>query len=83
MLCPVYSSLCSLDVENGVGRVHRSLVLCGLTNQSFLFSEGDERRSGEATLLVGDCSSCQLMRLRPVSCLLTDFDIVALIGSNA
>lgn len=43
-----------LDVEDGVGRVHGSLVLGRLTDETLLGSEGDERGSGEATLLVGD-----------------------------
>ena len=46
--------LYSLDIEDGVGWVHRSLVLGRLTDQSLLFGEGNERRRGEATLLVGD-----------------------------
>jgi len=44
----------TLDIENGVDRVHSSLVLGGLTDQSLLRGERDERRGGEATLLVGD-----------------------------
>jgi len=43
-----------LDIEDGVLRVHGSLVLGGLTNQTLLIVEGDEGGSGEATLLVGD-----------------------------
>ena len=48
---------CSLDIEDGVLWVHGSLVLSGLTNQTLLSSEGDERRGGEATLLVGNCGT--------------------------
>lgn len=44
----------SLGVEDGVPGVHGSVVLGGLTNQTLLISEGDERRGGERTLLVGD-----------------------------
>lgn len=43
-----------LDIEDSVDGVHGSLVLCGLTNQTLGISEGDERRGGEGTLLVGD-----------------------------
>lgn len=50
------SCRCSLDIEDGVLGVHGSLVLSGLTDQTLLSSEGNERRSGEATLLVGNCA---------------------------
>lgn len=40
-----------LDVEDGVGRVGRSLVLCGVTDQTLIISEGDVRR--------GDTVSCR------------------------
>lgn len=43
-----------LDIEDGVGGVHGSLVLGSLTNQTLLVGEGDERGGGEVTLLVGD-----------------------------
>lgn len=43
-----------LDIENGVSWVHSSLVLCRLTNQTFLVGEGNEGWCGEATLLVGN-----------------------------
>ena len=44
----------SLGVEDGVAGVHGSIVLGSLTNQTLLISEGNERRGGERTLLVGD-----------------------------
>lgn len=44
----------SLDIEDGVGRVHGSLVLGSLTNQALLVSEADEGRGGEGSLLVGN-----------------------------
>ncbi len=44
----------SLDIENGVSWVHGSLVLGRLTDQTLLVGEGDERWSGEGTLLVGN-----------------------------
>jgi hypothetical protein len=44
----------SLDIEDGVDGVHGSLVLGGLTDQTLLSGEGDERRGGEGTLVVGD-----------------------------
>lgn len=31
-----------LDVEDSVPRVHSSLVLCGLTNQTLFVGKGDE-----------------------------------------
>lgn len=43
-----------LDIEDGVAGVHGSLVLGGLTDQPLLLVEGNERRGGEATLLVGN-----------------------------
>ena len=49
-----------LDVEDGVLRVHSSLVLGRLTDQTLLAGEGHERGSGEATLLVGDCGQTLL-----------------------
>lgn len=33
---------CLLDIEDGISWVHGSLVLCGLTDQTFLVGEGDE-----------------------------------------
>lgn len=58
-LLGIYSRYCEgsvhiLDIEDGVARVHGSLVLGGLTDQPLVLREGDERRSGEATLLVGN-----------------------------
>lgn len=44
----------SLGIENGVARVHGSIVLGSLTDQTLLVGEGDERRGGEGTLLVGN-----------------------------
>lgn len=44
----------SLGIEDGIPGVHGSIVLCGLTNQTLLLGEGNERRGGERTLLVGD-----------------------------
>jgi hypothetical protein len=43
-----------LDIKDGVLWVHSSLVLGRFTDQTFLVGEGDERWSGEATLLVGN-----------------------------
>lgn len=43
-----------LDIEDGVARVHGGLVLGGLADQTLLLVEGDERRGGEAALLVGN-----------------------------
>lgn len=43
-----------LDVKDSVPRVHSSLVLRGLANQTLLVGKGDERGSGVATLLVGN-----------------------------
>lgn len=47
----------SLDVEDGVDGVHGGLVLGGLTDQTLLSGEGNERRGGEGTLVVGDWRS--------------------------
>jgi hypothetical protein len=44
----------SLGVEDSVDGVHGSIVLSGLTDQTLLLGERDERRGGERTLLVGD-----------------------------
>ena len=44
----------SLDVENGVLRVHSSLVLGGLTDQTLLVGERDEGGGSVATLVVGN-----------------------------
>lgn len=44
----------SLGVEDGIPGVHGSIVLGSLTNQTLLLGEGDERRGGERTLLVGN-----------------------------
>lgn len=47
--------ICSLlDIKDGVLRVHRSLVLRGLTNQALLVGKGDKRGGSVATLLVGN-----------------------------
>lgn len=45
-----------LDIENGVGGVHGSLVLCRLSDQALFVGEGNEGWSSEGSLLVGDCS---------------------------
>jgi hypothetical protein len=44
----------SLDIEDSVLRVHGSLVLGGLTDETLLAGERDERGGSEATLLVGN-----------------------------
>lgn len=44
----------SLDVEDGVLRVHSSLVLGGLTDQTLLVGERDEGGGSVATLIVGN-----------------------------
>ncbi|CAF3600455.1 unnamed protein product [Fusarium graminearum] len=44
----------SLGIEDSVAGVHGSIVLGGLTDQTLLLGEGNERRGGERTLLVGD-----------------------------
>ena len=44
-----------LDIEDSIGRVHSGLVLRSFTDEALLFGERDERRSGKASLLVGDC----------------------------
>jgi len=54
---PAVVAMDSLDVEDSVGGVHGSLVLCGLTDQSLLLGEGNKGWSGKTTLLVGDCGT--------------------------
>lgn len=78
-----------LDIEDSVLRVHSSLVLGGLTDQTLLVGERDERRGGVATLLVRNCaqkknSSEPKTRVSGVLCIerLTDFDIGTLIVGN-
>ncbi|KAH3685156.1 hypothetical protein WICPIJ_003873 [Wickerhamomyces pijperi] len=44
----------TLSIENSVGWVHGGLVLGSITNQSFRVGEGNERRSGSVTLVIGD-----------------------------
>jgi hypothetical protein len=44
----------TLGIEDSVAGVHGSIVLGGLTDQTLLLGEGNERRGGERTLLVGD-----------------------------
>lgn len=44
----------SLDIEDGVLRVHGGLVLGGLTDQALLVGERNERGSSVATLVVGN-----------------------------
>jgi hypothetical protein len=43
-----------LDIKDCVLRVHRRLILGGFTDQALLIGEGDEGRSGIASLLVGN-----------------------------
>ena len=47
-------SLHSLDIEDGVLRVHRGLVLRSLADQALFGREGNEGWSGERALLVGN-----------------------------
>jgi hypothetical protein len=44
----------ALGVEDGVLRVHRGLVLGGVADHALRLREGDERRGGAVTLVVGD-----------------------------
>ncbi|CAY77649.1 EC1118_1A20_0815p [Saccharomyces cerevisiae EC1118] len=44
----------TLSVENGIRRIHSSLILSSITNQSFSVSESDKRWSGSVTLVVGN-----------------------------
>lgn len=43
-----------LDIEDGVLRVHSSLVLRSLTDQALLIGERDEGGSSVATLVIGN-----------------------------
>jgi len=49
-----FSSDKSLGIEDGVFGVSCDLILGGITNESFFFSEGNVRRSGVVSLIVGD-----------------------------
>lgn len=53
-----------LDIEDSVLRVHSSLVLGGLTDQTLLVGERDERRGGVATLLVRNCAQKKIRQSR-------------------
>jgi len=44
----------SLGIEDSVDGVSGNLVLSGITDKSFVFSETDVRRSGSVTLIVGN-----------------------------
>lgn len=44
----------ALGVEDGVVGVHGDLVLCGITNETLGVGEGNERRGGAVTLVVGN-----------------------------
>jgi len=44
----------TLDIEDCVSGVHGGLVLSGLTDQTLLSGERDERRGSERSLLVGN-----------------------------
>ena len=44
----------TLGIEDGVGGVHGSLVLGGITNETLSLGESNVRRGGTVTLLVGD-----------------------------
>mmetsp|Transcript_23350 Transcript_23350/g.17775 ORF Transcript_23350/g.17775 Transcript_23350/m.17775 type:complete len:101 (+) Transcript_23350:243-545(+) len=48
------SSNQSLGIEDSVGGVSRSLVLCSISNKSLVFSEGHIRRSGVVSLIILD-----------------------------
>ncbi len=44
----------SFCVENGVVRVHGDLILCGISDKTFVIVEGDVGGGGSVTLIVGD-----------------------------
>jgi hypothetical protein len=44
----------SLGIEDGVVRVFGGLIFGSITDESFGFGEGDIRRSGSVTLIIGD-----------------------------
>jgi hypothetical protein len=74
-----------LDIEDSVLRVHSSLVLGRLTDQTLLARERDKGGGGKATLLVGDCTRCvRTSSWRKRRWLAhTDLDIGALVVGNA
>ena len=54
ILIIVISTNHSLGVKDSVGRVGGSLVLCCISNQSFVFSECDPRWGNSVSLIIGD-----------------------------
>jgi len=53
-----------LRIEDSIPGVQSSLILCSVTNQSFLLREGNERRSNTVTLLVGNYRGAELSVLQ-------------------
>lgn len=45
-----------LGVKNSVSWVKSGLILCSITNQALLLSEGNERWGNSVSLLVGNCN---------------------------
>ena len=80
-------SILVLNIEDSILRVHSSLILCRLTNETFLARKRDEGGSGEATLFVGNCMMGKLEKTRTCEQNWvggrTNFDIGALVICNA
>ena len=54
ILIIVISTNHSLGVKDSVGRVGSSLILCCVSDQSFVFSECDPRWGNSISLIIGD-----------------------------
>jgi hypothetical protein len=54
ILIIVVSTNHSLGVKDSVGRVRSSLILCCVSDQSFVFSECDPRWGDSVSLVIGD-----------------------------
>ena len=58
-----------LGIKDCVCGVQSGLILCGITNQSLLLSEGNEGWGNSVTLLIGNCfpwsADVKMIALKP------------------
>ena len=73
----------TLRVEDRVLGVHSSLVLGGITDQTLLVGEGNERGGGVRTLVVGNYNQSVGDSVILREKIRTDLDIGALVVGNA